>query len=66
MYPLMNVIVPKLEYAGEVREGSAKLVKQLETVQITAARKILQMLKYDYSITESRAELRMHPLKTET
>ena len=30
---LINVIVPKLEYAGEVREGHAKLVKQLETVQ---------------------------------
>ena len=36
---LMNVIVPKLEYAGEVWEGNAKLVKQLETVQMTAAAK---------------------------
>ena len=25
---LMNVIVPKLEHAGEVWEGNAKLVKQ--------------------------------------
>ena len=25
---LMNVIVPKLEYAGEAREGNAKSVKQ--------------------------------------
>ena len=25
---LMNVIVPKLEYAGEVWEGNAKFVKQ--------------------------------------
>ena len=38
---LMNVIVPRLEYAGEVWEGNAKFVKQLETVQMTAAKKIL-------------------------
>ena len=38
---LMNVIVPKLEHAGEVWEGNAKLVKQLETVQMTAAKKVL-------------------------
>ena len=38
---LIDVIVPKLEYAGEVWEGNAKLVKQLETVQMTAAKKIL-------------------------
>ena len=31
-YILVNVIVPKLEYAGEVREGNAKFVKQLETM----------------------------------
>ena len=37
---LTNVIVPKLEYAGEVLEGNAKLVKQLETVQMTAAKKV--------------------------
>ena len=35
---LMNVIVPKLEYAGDVWEGNAKLLKQLETVQKTAAK----------------------------
>ena len=35
------VIVPKLEYAGEVWKGNAKFVKQLETVQMTAANKIL-------------------------
>ena len=31
---MINVIVPKLrvEYAGQVWEGNAKLVKQLETV----------------------------------
>ena len=34
---LMSVIVPKLEYAGEVWEGDAKFVKQLETVQMAAA-----------------------------
>ena len=46
---LMNVIVPELEYAGEGWEGIArKFVKQLETVQMTAAKKILRrMLKYD-------------------
>ena len=32
---LINVIVPKLEYAGEVWDGNAKLAKQLETVQMT-------------------------------
>ena len=26
---MINVIVPKLEYAGELWEGNAKLVKQL-------------------------------------
>ena len=36
----MNVIVPKLKYA-EVWEGNAKLVKQLETVQMTAAKNVL-------------------------
>ena len=35
----MNVIAPKLEYSGEVWEGNAKLVKQLETAQMTAAKK---------------------------
>ena len=33
----MNVIVPRLDYAGEVWEESAKFVKHLETVQMTAA-----------------------------
>ena len=51
----MNVIVPKLEYAGEVWEGNVKLVKKLETVQMAAAKKNTWMLKNDeqYSI-ESR------------
>ena len=42
---LMNVIVPKLEYAGEVWEGNVKLVKKLETVQMAAAKKILEYSK---------------------
>ena len=33
---LINVIVPKLEHAGEEWEGNAKFVKQLETVQMSA------------------------------
>ena len=37
----MNVIVPKLVYAGEVWDGNAKFVKQLETAQMTPATKIL-------------------------
>ena len=36
----MNVIVPKLEYA-EVWEGNKKLAEKLETVQMSAAKKIL-------------------------
>ena len=35
---VMNVIVPKLEYAGEVWEANANSVKQLETVLMTAAK----------------------------
>ena len=35
---LTNVIVPKLEYAGEVWERNPKFVK-LETVQMTAAKR---------------------------
>ena len=37
----MIVIVPKLEYAAEAWAGNAKFVKQLETVQMAAAKKIL-------------------------
>ena len=59
----MNVIVPKLEYAGEVCQGNAKLVKQLETVQMTAARKTLRCSSTT-SNTVLRAELGMRPLKT--
>ena len=34
---LMNVIVPKLEYAGEVWEGESKSIKQPETVQMDSS-----------------------------
>ena len=60
---LIDVIVPKLEYAGEVWEGNAKFVKQLETVQMTAAKKILGCSSTT-SNTVLRAELGMYPLKT--
>ena len=60
---LMNVIVPKLEYAGEVWEGNAKLVKQLETVQMKGAKKVLGCSSTT-SNTVLRAELGMYPLKT--
>ena len=33
----MNVVVPKLEYAGDVWEENAKFAKQLKTVQMTAS-----------------------------
>ena len=36
---LINVIAPELEYAGEVWEGNANLVEQLETLQMKAAEK---------------------------
>lgn len=40
-YILMNMITPKLEYAGEEEGGvEAKLVRNLETVQMTAAKRI--------------------------
>ena len=38
---MINVIVPKLEYAGEIQEGNAALVEQLEIAQMAAAKKIL-------------------------
>ena len=59
---MINVIVPKLEYA-EVWEGNAKLVKQLETVQMTAAKKVLGCSSTT-SNTVLRAELEMYPLET--
>ena len=38
---LMSVVVPKLEYATELWEENAKLVKKLETAHVTAATKYL-------------------------
>ena len=60
---LIYVIVPKLEYAGEVWEGNAKVLRQLETAQVTAAKKILGCSSMTSS-TVLRAELAMYPLKT--
>ena len=62
---LINVIAPKVEYAGELWGGNAKLVKQLETVQMSAAKNVLGCSSTK-SNTELRAELGMYPLKTET
>ena len=66
IYILRNVIVPKLEYAREVWEGNAKLVKKLETVPMTAAKKILGCSKTATNYTALRAGLSMYSLKTET
>ena len=60
---LTNVIVPKLKYAKKVWEGNAKFVKQPETVQMTAANKILGCSSTT-SNTVLRAELGMYPLRT--
>ena len=63
MYIMINVIVPKLEYAEVVWEGNAKLVKQLETVQMTAAKKVRGCSSTTSNATLS-AERGMYPLKT--
>ena len=60
---LIDVIVPKLGYAGEAWEGNVKLVKQLETGQMTAAKKVLGCSSTT-SNTILGAELGMYPLKT--
>ena len=57
---LMSVIVPKLKYVGEVWEGNAKFVKQLETVQMTAAKKILGYSSTTSNTAVLRAELGMY------
>ena len=59
---LMNVVAPKLAYAG-VWEGSAKFVKQLRTVQMTAAEKMLGCSSTTSNIV-LRAEPGMYPLET--
>ena len=58
-----NVIAPRLDYAGEVWEGNAKFVIQLETLQMTAGKNILGCSSTT-SNTELRAELGMYPIKT--
>ena len=60
-YILLNMIVPKLDYAGAVWEGSMKLAEKLETVQMAAAKKILGSSKTIN--TALRAELGMYALK---
>ena len=60
---LMSMIVPTLEYAGDVWEGNAKLVKQLETAQMTAAKNIPRWSRAT-SKGALRAELEMRPLWT--
>ena len=60
---LMNVIMPRLEYAGEVWERNPKFVKQLETVQMTAAKYILGCSSTTNN-TVLTAELGLYPLKT--
>ena len=60
---LINVIVPKLEYAEKVWEGNAKFIKQLGTVQMTAAKNILGCSSTT-SNTVLRAKLGMYPLET--
>ena len=62
---LINVIVPKLEYAGEVWEGNAKFVKELETKLMTAAKNMLGCSSTT-SNTVLRAELGIYPLKSDT
>ena len=57
------MIVTKLEYAGEAWEGNANLVKQLETMQMTAAAKNILGCSSTTSNTVIRAELGMYPLK---
>ena len=52
----------KLEYA-EVWEGNAKLVKQPETIQMTAAKKVLTCSSKTGTAV-LRAELGMYPLET--
>ena len=74
---MINVIVPKLEYAGlvwesntklvkkldagEVWEGNTKLVKKLETVRMAAAQKV-RGCSNTMRNTGLRAELGMRPL----
>ena len=61
---LMNVIRTKARVcAGGAWEGNAKFVKQLESVQMAAAKNILGCSSTTRN-TVSRAELRMYSLQT--
>ena len=60
---LLNVIVPKLEYAREVWGANKKLPDKMERVQMAAGKKILGCSKTT-SNTAWRAELGMYALKT--
>lgn len=61
---LIDMIVPKLEHAGEVQEGNMKLVKTSGTVMMAEPKKILG---YSKAERKSIAELGMYPLEqTET
>ena len=55
---VLNVIVPKLEYAEEVWEENKKLAEKMGTVQMAAAKKILGCSK-TMNNTALRAELGM-------
>ena len=62
---MIKVIAPKLEHAaGAWEEGNAKFVKQLETVQMKAAKKILGCSSTTGNNTVLSEELGMYPLKT--
>ena len=60
---LKSVIVPPLEYAGEVWEGNTKVVKELEAAQMKAAKIILGCSKRT-SNAAVRAELGIRSLKS--
>ena len=60
---LMNLIVPTLKYA-QVWERNAKFVKQLESVQMTAAQKLVGCSSTTSTTSLLRAELGMYPLKS--
>ncbi|CAB1098534.1 unnamed protein product [Ectocarpus sp. CCAP 1310/34] len=58
-----SVIVPPLEYAGEVWEGNKKVVKELEAAQMKAAKVILGCSKRT-SNAAVRAELGIQSLRS--
>ncbi|CAB1099724.1 unnamed protein product [Ectocarpus sp. CCAP 1310/34] len=60
---LKGVIVPPLEYAGEVWEGNKKVVKELEAAQMKAAKTILGCSKRT-SNAAVRAELGIQSLRS--